>query len=237
MHSKILLQSEIQELARASGGADMRDHGIIMQPESVRAILAGTKTVTRRLSKRWAKVVPGDMLWVREEWRVGAWAVGVRSIAVDYRADGCARREWIDVPQEPDSGMFDRLWQQSTDDAIATGVERVDGIGYRWSPGQGPCRWRRGIHMPKWACRLWLEVVSARHEPLQDITEQDAKSEGVQRRLRAAVSQPGSKCVVLTDTYRVGFEQAWNASNPGTPWSSNPAVYRIEFKVREKRWL
>ena len=36
---------------------------------------------------------PGNRLWVRETWRVGAWAQDDRCIAVDYKADGFVRRE------------------------------------------------------------------------------------------------------------------------------------------------
>jgi hypothetical protein len=35
------------------------------------------------------------------------------------------------------------------------------------------------IHMPRWACRLVLPLVSVRVERVQDITEEDAVAEGV----------------------------------------------------------
>lgn len=51
----------------------MAEHGILFQDEMVRALLRPVgdplrKTVTRRTSDRWAKVKPGDLLWVREYW-------------------------------------------------------------------------------------------------------------------------------------------------------------------------
>ena len=36
----------------------------------VKAIKKGRKTQTRRLSDRWDRVKPGDILWVRETWQV-----------------------------------------------------------------------------------------------------------------------------------------------------------------------
>jgi hypothetical protein len=45
-----------------------KEHGIIFKAEMVRAILSGSKTQTRRLSKRWLKVKKGDLFWVKETW-------------------------------------------------------------------------------------------------------------------------------------------------------------------------
>lgn len=42
-----------------------------------------------------------------------------------------------------------------------------------------PGRWRSPRFMPRWASRLLLEVVSVRVERVQDITEEDARAEGV----------------------------------------------------------
>lgn len=39
--------------------------------------------------------------------------------------------------------------------------------------------WRPSIHCPKWAARLWLEVVDVRREPIQSIDEADAQAEGI----------------------------------------------------------
>lgn len=46
----------------------MAEHGILFSPKMVAAILAGAKTVTRRLEAHDAR--PGDLLWVREAWAI-----------------------------------------------------------------------------------------------------------------------------------------------------------------------
>src|SRR3990167_7746532 len=171
----------------------MSEHPILMKPELVRATIAGTKTVTRRLGKRWAKVVPVDVLWVRETFYL--------------RFDGLDDEKF-------DGYVADK--EKTLGPCQATAFEAVTG-GYR--------RKVPSIHMPKWACRLWLEVVSVRRERLQDIAPSDAVREGV-----------GRHQIADSDNLDVGlFLAAWNAINPRNPWASNPTVYRIEFKVRERR--
>jgi len=93
------------------------------------------------------------------------------------------------------------------------GPHIVPAFTYRWVPGQGPCRWRRSIHMPKWACRLWLEVVSVRKERLQEIAgPREVEAEGI-------------RC-----GERDKFSEVWDRINPRQPWATNPEVYRIEFR-------
>jgi hypothetical protein len=40
-------------------------------------------------------------------------------------------------------------------------------------------KWKPSLFMPKDACRLWLKVVNIRIEKLHQITDEDARSEGV----------------------------------------------------------
>ena len=182
---------------------------VLFNGEAVRAVLGSRKTQTRRPIKllfegldfagwhpddasialfvredeigktHWSTRCPygvvGDHLWMRETWRIGAWNDNTQ-IAVDYRADGYARREWLDVPDED---MFERLWIQSSDDALAAGiVEDPDGL-YYWAPGEAPTRWRPSIHMPRWASRIALEVTDVRVKRVQEISKEDALAEGL----------------------------------------------------------
>ena len=49
---------------------------------------------------------------------------------------------------------------------------------------KGNCHWgwvrRPSIFLPRWACRTWLELTDVRVEHLGQITEDDAKAEGVE---------------------------------------------------------
>ena len=107
---------------------------------------------------------PGDVLWVREVWRVGAWD-DEGSICVDYKADGFVRREWLKIS---DYDLYEDLWQQSSDDAREASASIDEDGNYTWLPGQSPTRWRPSIQMPREAARLFLRVTDVLAERNED---------------------------------------------------------------------
>lgn len=193
-----------------------RVHPIIFDGESVRAILEGRKTQTRRVVRvaqappvraPWS---PGDRLWVREAWRHVASGDDTRW---EYRAGGWMQASMTDAP-----GLTDR-------DAEAE---------YEGS-GRAP-QWRSPIYMPRAASRLTLVVKRVRVERAQEIRMADAVAEGypfVGKRdpeydsARAGVGD-GSAAVQW-------FARRWDDINAkrGSPWESNPWVWVCEFGVEE----
>ena len=162
----------------------MKSHPILFSAPMIRALLAGTKTVTRRMSKQWLKVRAGDEFWVRETWKhrtfgmaSGAW----------YRADG-----HIDIP------------------------------GWPWKPS---------IFMPRKYSRITLEATEdARLERLHDITEEDAKAEGC----ASADLVTLRECILSPElgSYRLTYQSLWDSLHgKDAPWSSNPEVCVVRFKV------
>ena len=106
--------------------------------------------------------------------------------------------------------------------------------------------WNPSIHMPKAVARIFLEVVNIRKEKLQDITEEDAKAEGVELCSPFELKQMPLSLVtclsngakVLKKTFRVGFYKTWqeiNGKNRDALWNSNPTVWIIEFRIKENR--
>ncbi|GAB6175916.1 hypothetical protein JCM16814_08070 [Desulfobaculum senezii] len=155
----------------------------------------------------------GDVLWVRETWRVGAWSHAVNGIAVDYKADGFARCEWL----HPDEADFLRYAEQSMRDAKTAGLVPNDDGQFVWPVGASPTRWRPSIHMPKWACRLFLRVTDVRVELLQDISEADAVAEGIG-------STYTRECAVPQ------FARLWDSlAQDGVRWEDNPWIWRLTF--------
>lgn len=86
-------------------------------------------------------------------------------------------------------------------------------------------KWRPSLHMPKNAARIWLKVKRVSVENLQDISEEDAKAEGV----FAAGLYPVA-IEFGNDIYRHAFSLLWKSCYGPRAWSENPLVMVIEFK-------
>jgi hypothetical protein len=90
-------------------------------------------------------------------------------------------------------------------------------------PGRGEGWHKRpSIFMPKWAVRIWLEVVNLRVERLDDITVGDAHAEGMAGAL--SIEQ---------------YQDLWDSINAKRAggifaWAKNPWVWVVEFKKVEK---
>lgn len=218
----------------------MREKPILFSTEMVQAILEGRKTQTRRVIKdkdiinRFdidvdgkpiayidqetgdsfpptirCRYQAGDILWVRETW-------------ADLRGMGFGNNPITDKP-----------WSYSYKADIETGSDsdraRIDyGV-----------KWKRSIYMPRTAARIFLKVKNVRVERLQDITEEDAKAEGVTNYWAephkdtppfiGAAKEPGE---YLCFTRRKAFQQLWDSLNKkrGYGWNTNPWVWVIEFE-------
>lgn len=181
----------------------MREKPILFSAAMVRAILEGRKTMTRRVIKD-----------IRTAWRDG-------TVIDPYD------RDYITCPY---GWPGDLLWVRET-------WRRADwygkGIIYRADAqaaghmGEYSDRhkWHPSIHMPRWASRIVLEITNIRVERLQEITEEDARKEGISRAHKYPVG------FGHPDTYRGGFRNLWDSINGKKyPWSSNPWVWVISFK-------
>ena len=105
------------------------------------------------------------------------------------------------------------------------------GVSWQWKKDRLP-----GMFMPKNFTRIWLEVIDVRPERLQDITDEDAIREGIQKfeYMSYSVGYGTKKLAlgVMPGTAREAFRRLWNKINAkrGFPREDNPWVWRIEFK-------
>jgi len=206
----------------------MKERPIIFSAPMVRAILAGTKTQTRRV----VKPQPPEAL--------PAYAPKVYWPARDRHMtcndlDGAAYLQ-LERPSDYDGahvmrGGFgfrccygqpgNRLWvRESFRDARAAMLGRVL---YR-ADGENICGWKPSIHMPRHLSRITLEVTDVRVERLQDISVADAMAEGVvecNENLRGL-----EPCM----EWRYAYEDLWDSINGPGSWDANPWVWVIEFK-------
>lgn len=204
----------------------MADRPILFSAPMVLALLAGTKTQTRRILKPqpnmlnggkplndgrgsysteggWKRIpiARGDRLWVREAWRCNGWAIDVATIFY-----GASEGEGYT--------------------AMCEQYPVADKKPLRITSG-----WRPSIHMPRWASRLTLTVTDVRVERLQDISEADAIAEGCgQYSSSTKLSRPFNPD--WKGIYREGYAELWNEINGSGAWEANPWVVAYTFTVQ-----
>jgi hypothetical protein len=176
----------------------------------------------------------GSRLWVRESWRVDMWDGENCEIRVQYRADDAVSK-WMSFGEwDEDGKIFDRLWMQSSEDAMKAGVP-MDAAGrHHWQMGKGPTRWRPPMFMFRWASRITLEITDLRMQRLQDISEADALAEGVEFVEGSIKERDTGNFYDLDELPPVRrFRHLWNTINAkrNAGWSVNPWVWAISFRV------
>ena len=189
---------------------------ILFNTEMVQAILDGRKTVTRRILKHDTRALLDSPF--------------------------CKKH-----PEVPDKQIIEKLCESPYEQGDVlyvreTWCSRYDGEKYFYLADKctkreekklldyGEVKWRPSIHMPKEAARIFLKVKDVRVERLQDITEKQAETEGIN----------GSE--VLYDGYidaREKFAELWDSTIKKSDiekygWNANPWVWVIEFERCEK---
>lgn len=95
-----------------------------------------------------------------------------------------------------------------------------DGFGGEFADRDDIPRWRSPVTMPRRASRLTLEVTDVRVQRLQDISEEDAKAEGIDINDWYDGVPP----------YRHAFMQLWSKINGTDSWDANPWVFAVTHK-------
>jgi hypothetical protein len=177
-----------------------------MRAWEVRAILEGRKTQTRRVVKPdwWRCLDPED-----EHDRTQALGM------CPYGQPG------------------DRLYVMETWAMIPEYHSAYSYLIYRatypgWDDNDSGLRWRPSVHMPRLASRIDLEIAVVRVERLNEISEEDAIAEGVQRDTDGwfDYQYPGTQCCTSA---RGSFQTLWESINgPGS--FDDRFVWVVEFK-------
>ena len=94
--------------------------------------------------------------------------------------------------------------------------------------------WRSPIFMPRWASRLMLTITSVRVERVQEISEADAKAEGIER----INDHPHWGWKDYTGNGQdlspiMSYQSLWDSLNSkrGYSWASNCFVWVLTFEV------
>jgi hypothetical protein len=199
----------------------------------VRALLAGTKTQTRRVCKS-ADVIEaaerepwGEPVLERTATRTGPASIGRRLVGSMCRTQDGFRLADAIAAFCPYGLPGDLLWVRETwrwysegiahyaadntlrpnqrDQALATFLEHR-------SPLPADCHtWRPSIHMPRKVSRLTLEITDVRVQRVQEISREDEIAEGTP-----------------AGTY---YDSVWSSIHGDASWDANPWVWALTFRV------
>lgn len=223
---------------------------ILFNSEMVRAILDGRKSCTRRVIKPQPQSRLCYTYAGRHKGCIGKWTypnkVAHEFWGEEYKLpenlmDEELRKRW-NPPYHTDDILYvretfgypislnsDRQYVYRADEVAENGFKNDSHI------------WHPSIHMPKEAARIWLKVTDVRVERLQDITDEQAKREGIQY----DECPTGFTWKQETDMHNcyttpIGAMQAlWNSTIKKSDldrygWDANPQVWIIEFERCEK---
>lgn len=204
----------------------MKTTGMPFNAPMVRALLGGTKTQTRRVMKP-------------QPARIGTTTV------LEYRG-GLYQPEKLPANSNlfnhcPFGRPGDRIWVRETlghhaDKGhyyAATGMHVGPLLDYELEPSPSvgiPVRTIPSIHMPRWASRILLEIVSVRVERLNDCSEEDALAEGVKGEPCDHIRRSCEEIGCCGPTAKGMYAALWDQINGAGSWDANPWVWVIEFK-------
>ncbi len=199
------------------------EHPILFSTPMVQAIMRGEKTQTRRIANPQPDengvdfmLFPPVLDWEQiynEGWKPYHWTTD----------DG------FDVATFGRYGVKgSKLWVRETWAKIQGSFCYMASVNEGGFTDRNRGKWKPSIHMPRNASRLLLEVTQHhRIERLHDITESDAKAEGVEGVLCHFKDDPTQGYT----SWREGFRKLWDEINfKKAPWESNPWVWVITFK-------
>ena len=199
---------------------------ILFNTEMVRAILDGRKDATRRIVKGF---IPDDAVWGYTAFT----PKGYISCRGTF-ADGYGEK-FFKLPCEPGDILYVReTWKKAPNGYYYYEDWQRNDIA-------DITKWKPSIHMPKEATRIWLKVMNVRVERLQEITDEQAKREGIQY----DECPTGFTWKQETDMHNcyttpIGAMQAlWNSTIKKSDldrygWDASPWVWVIEFEWCEK---
>ena len=172
----------------------------------------------------------GDRLWAREAYTVAGWNCDDGSIYIKYLADG--HEQYFDNETDEMECAIDALVDSVCKELDKRKVPMLNDEAYDCSLDRNKPRNRSPMLMPRFASRILLEITDIRVERLNDISEADAKKEGM------PPSHPSIDKISMQHGFnsfsQSCFAQSWDSlydENSPKRWANNQWVWVIEFKV------
>lgn len=231
----------------------LKERGIIMSGDNVRAILAGRKTQFRveiaslcgfrsgigPVTEFGPSDTPGydwhfrdkHMRWhdLRQTRLFGCAPLGNAGDRLWVKETWCYRNDG--------NGPMDSYWYRATNPDVVA-FDDDGGLRFRKN-GEEASPWQSGINMPRKASRIDLEIIDLRVEQLQAIAEADAVAEGVRCHVCGGqvdgTSENDCGCFHSRQMAIPSFEFEWSVKHDkpaefGSSWRDNPRVWVYEFR-------
>jgi hypothetical protein len=218
---------------------------ILFSTPTVRAIIDGRKTMTRRVVA-WKPYHDGEKINFNfSGMSLGNYCTGVPSSGyVLYSRDGRGSWNQRTKPIQPPYKVGDILWVRETwfcdecdpncagrNDENECPFNRVGDMCYGYKAqyeNPNNIKWHPSIYMPKEAARIFLKVTDVRVERLRDMSLYDVWSEGTPQ-MPGNTDEDGA-------VNQEDFKYLWDAINAkrGYGWDMNPFCWVISFERCEK---
>lgn len=231
---------------------DMKQTPILFSTPMVQAILLGHKTETRRL-RGLDSINEDPDKWVPD---IFPTLIPIKGKADEYEVEFMFRNldnEQVELIKAPYGWSKDILWVRETFCITQPEDPETYYFGYKAGSVKGysqyPCsskydfscdidKWKPSIHMPKEACRIWLQIKDCYPQRLQALSEKSASAEGIVKKNDSLPKntwgidiEKGDKVHGIRSTSPIlAFSSLWEYINGEHSWSKNPWVWTTEFK-------
>ena len=191
----------------------MKERPILFSGPMVRAILDGSKTQTRRTFKGTTEHKgPYSPAYMEAHQQASGWG----SIC-PYGIPG--NQLWVRETWQHNIGNGPPIIYRA-DHGAAQSVYEADLATGAWKVAVSG--WRPSIFMPRAASRILLEITDVRVQRLQEISEGDARAEGV---------TPNAFEQTSDNWGGVLYRRLWEQINGPGSWDANPWVWAITFQM------
>ncbi len=237
---------------------------IIMSETSVRALLAGRKTQTRRVIKPQPSQRPSQIMPAKWEWYAKRGRGAFSGVTADRLVEALAQcgglpyavgdRLWVREAFQTAMSDNGPCWLYRADkervypefdgpdegNGPSFNYERYPADYSHWAgdvEARGP--WRSPLFMPRWASRLTLTVTEVMVERLQEISEADAVAEGApfDDGLPFPVEKAPAGSNYIEDGWdcaRDWYADLWESLHGPDAWAANPWVCAITFTAESR---
>lgn len=203
--------------------SQVKERPILFSAPMVCAILEGRKTVTRRPVKVQPHIDASGNFCVGNS---NYGQDGYGKPVTKHFVNGCCPfgkpgdRLWV----RETFGLQVRNYGGGTGEHIVYRATNPDAIYCKSAEGQEyPVKWKPSIHMPRHSSRILLEITGVRVERLQDISEDQARAEGI-----GAQATESFRATGVERPAGFAFRDLW--ASAGGEWDANPWVWVVEFK-------